>query len=91
VVIEMSLSIWLVAAVVPGVERHPAKKLPPDEVALFQQLRRWQEEAARAGHKVTRIAVAFGACGDGFWLPRWLRARRVKAHIIHPTSVARLA
>jgi transposase len=28
VVIEMSLSSWLVAAIVPGVERHPAKSGP---------------------------------------------------------------
>ena len=34
VVIEMSLSRWLVAAIVPGVERYPAKKLEPDELAL---------------------------------------------------------
>ena len=88
VVIEMSLSSWLVAAIVPGVERHPAKKLEPDEVALIQLLRRWQEEAAKAGRKITRIAVAFEAGRDGFWLARWLRARDVEAHIIHPASVA---
>jgi len=58
VVIEMSLSRWLVAAIVPGVERHPAKRLEPDELALLQVLRRWQEEAAKAGREITRIAVA---------------------------------
>ena len=58
VVIEMSLSRWLVAAIVPGVGRHPAKKLEPDELALLQVLRRWQEEAAKAGREITRIAVA---------------------------------
>jgi transposase len=31
VVIEMSLSSWLVAGMVPGVERQPLKKLEPDE------------------------------------------------------------
>jgi transposase len=30
-VIEMSLSSWLVAGVVPGVERQPLKKLAIDE------------------------------------------------------------
>jgi transposase len=88
VVIEMSLSSWLVAAIVPGLEGHPAKKLEPDEVALLQLLRRWQEEAVKAGRKITRIAVAFEAGRDGFWLARWLRARGVEAHIIHPASVA---
>jgi transposase len=42
----------------------------------------------KAGRTVTRIAVAFEAGRDGFWLARWLRARGVEAHVIHPTSVA---
>jgi transposase len=88
VVIEMSLSRWLVAAIVPGVERHPAKKLEPDELALLQVLRRWQEEAAKAGREITRIAVAFEAGRDGFWLARWLRTHGIEAHVIHPASVA---
>ena len=87
-VIEMSQSNWLVAGIVPGVERHPLKKLDPDERALLQLLKRWQAEAVKAGHTITRIAVAFEAGRDGFWLARWLRARDIDAHVIHPTSVA---
>ena len=34
-VIEMSLSSWLVAGIVPGVERQPLKKLAIDESALL--------------------------------------------------------
>jgi transposase len=30
VVIDMSQSTWLVAAIVPGIERHPLKNLEPD-------------------------------------------------------------
>ena len=87
-VIEMSQSSWLVAGIVPGVERHPLKKLEPDEKALLQLLQRWREEAVKAGHTITRISVAFEAGRDGFWLARWLRARDIDAHVIHPTSVA---
>jgi transposase len=87
-VIEMSRSSWLVAGIVPGVERQPLKKLEPDEAALLRLLQRWRDEAARAGRTVTRIAVAFEAGRDGFWLARWLRARGIEAHVIHPTSVA---
>ena len=87
-VIEMSQSSWLVAAIVPGLERHPLKKLAVDEAGLLRQLERWRQEAARAGRRVTRMAVAFEAGRDGFWLARWLRARGVEAHVIHPTSVA---
>jgi transposase len=87
-VIEMSQSSWLVAGIVPGVERHPLKKLEPDEAALLRLLQRWRDEAATAGRTVTRMAVAFEAGRDGFWLARWLRARGVEAYVIHPTSVA---
>src|SRR5882672_7075830 len=87
-VIEMSLSSWLVAGIVPGVKRQPLKKLPVDESALLKLLNRWREEAERAGRKIERIAVAFEAGRDGFWLARWLRARGIEAHVIHASSVA---
>src|ERR1700732_176832 len=87
-VIEMSLSSWLVAGIVPGVERQPLKKLAVDESALLNLLNRWRMEAVKAGRKITRIALAFEAGRDGFWLARWLRARGVEAHVIHPSSVA---
>jgi transposase len=87
-VIEMSQSSWLVAGIVPAVERQPLKKLEADEAALLRLLLRWKDEAARAGRMVTRICVAFEAGRDGFWLARWLRARDVEAHVMHPSSVA---
>ena len=87
-VIELSLSSWLVAGIVPGVERQPLKKLAVDESALLKLLHRWREEAAKAGHRIKRIAVAFEAGRDGFWLARWLRARGIEAHVIHASSVA---
>jgi hypothetical protein len=67
-VVELSQSSWLVAGIVPGLARHPLKKLEPDQEALLRLLRRWQAEAGRAGRTVTRIAVAFEAGRDGFWL-----------------------
>src|ERR1700740_232365 len=87
-VIEMSLRSWLVAGIVPGVERQPLKKLAVDESALLKLLNRWREEAEKAGRRIERITVAFEAGRDGFWLGRWLRARGVEAHVIHPSSVA---
>src|SRR5215510_8407561 len=87
-VIEMSLSSWLVAGIVPGVERQRLKKLEVDESALLKLLNRWREEARKAGHRIERIAVAFEAGRDGFWLARWLRARDIEAHVIHASSVA---
>jgi transposase len=87
-VIEMSLSSWLVAGIVPGVERQPLKKLGIDENALLKLLHRRREEAEKAGCKIERVAVAFEAGRDGFWLARWLRARGIEAHVIHASSVA---
>ena len=77
-VIEMSQSSWLVAAIVPGLDRHPLKKLTVDEGSLLRLLQRWRDEAIRLGCKVERIAVAFEAGRDGFWLARWLRAYRMR-------------
>ena len=87
-VIEMSLSNWLVAGIVPGVERQPLKKLAVDESALLKLLYRWREEAEKKGRRIERIAVAFETGRDGFWLARWLRARGTEAHVIHASSVA---
>ena len=87
-VIEMSQSSWLVAGIVPGIERHPLKKIEPSEEELICLLMRWRAEATKHGRTITRIAVAFEAGRDGFWLARWLRARDIEIYVIHPTSVA---
>jgi len=86
-VIEMGQSSWLVAGVVPGIERNPLKKLSPDRDRLLQLLHRWRKEAVQAGRTIKRIAVAYEAGRDGFWLARWLRAREIEAYVIHPSSV----
>src|SRR5215471_15255500 len=87
-VIEMSQSSWLVAGIVPGVERQPLKKLAISEHGLLNLLNRWRAEAEKQGHRITRIAVAFEAGHDGFWLARWLATQGVEAHVIHALSVA---
>ena len=87
-VIELSLSSWLVAGLVPGVARQPLKKLEPDEADLLRLLQRWRDEAVKGGCAVERMVVAYEAGRDGFWLARWLRAQGIEAHVIHPTSVA---
>src|SRR5271154_1126984 len=87
-VVELSQSSWLVGGVLPGIERQPCKKLEASPEQLLALLHRWRDEAVRAGRTVTRIAVAFEAGRDGFWLARWLEARGVEAHVIHASSVA---
>lgn len=88
VVVEMSEASWRVAGLVPGVDRQPMKKVAPDPTELSRLLERWRAEAMRAGRSIGRIALAYEAGRDGFWLARWLRARGVEGHVIHSTSVA---
>ena len=87
VVVELSLSGWLVAGLAPGIDRRPLKKLEPDPNALLQLIFRWRDQAVKKGKDIGRIALAYEAGRDGFWLVRWLQARGVEAHVIHPTSV----
>jgi len=87
-VVELSRDSWLIAGVVPGIDRHPLKKLAADENGLLALLHRWQQRAVKAGREIKRVVVAFEAGRDGFWLARWLRARGIEAHVIHATSVA---
>src|SRR5262249_21218060 len=74
VVIEVNLSSWFVADVLPGVERHPAKNLEPIEVALLQLLRRcqrcarsWRHVLSRGranGHRAYSIPAASRVCRE---------------------------
>ena len=87
-VVELSYNFWLVAGVVPGIDRHPLKKFAADENRLLALLQHWQQQAAKAGSEIKRMVIAFEAGRDGFWLARWLRARGIEAYVIHPTSIA---
>ena len=83
----MSQSSWLVAGIVPGVARHPLKKLAPDQEALLKFFRRWQRRRpSRPGDQPDRRRLR--------GRPRWLLVgalvpgHGVEAQVIHPTSVA---
>ena len=87
-VVELSLSTWLVAGVVPGLKRQPLKKLSADADKLVALLERWRAEAIKAGQVINRMVVAFEAGRDGFWLARLLRDRGIEAYVIHASSIA---
>src|ERR1700676_295634 len=86
-VVELSLDSWLVAGVVPGLKRQPLKKQAADPDRLLALLERWRAEAIKGGRAIDRIAVAFEAGRDGFWLVRWLRARGIETYVIHASSI----
>ena len=63
VVVEMSRSVWLVAGLLPGIERRPLKKMTPDENELTLLLERWRGEVAatlggRCGWLLTHVWTA---------------------------------
>ena len=66
-VVELSQSSWLVAGMLPGIERQPRKKLEPSPERLLALLHRWRDEAVRAGPRSPGLrlpskpaATAFG-------------------------------
>jgi transposase len=88
VVIEVSLSSWLVGGVLPGVARQPLKKLGPDKDVLLALIWRWKDEASRSGRDIRRVCVAYEAGRDGFWLARSLLERGIETYVIHSASVS---
>src|SRR5207253_9462502 len=72
-VIEMSQSSWLVAGMLPGIERHPRKKLEPSPERLLGLLHRWQGSGQGRPHdhadcgclrsRPRRLLVGALACG----------------------------
>ncbi len=59
VVVEMSEASWLVAGLVPGVDRQPLKKLEPDPGALLRLLERWRAEAMKTGRTIGQVTLAY--------------------------------
>src|ERR1700730_9144184 len=66
IVVEMSQSSWLVAGMLPGIERQPRKKLEPSAERLLGLLHRWRDEAVKAGRK------DHADCAGLRSRPRWL-------------------
>jgi transposase len=58
-VIEVSQTKWLVAALVPGVERQPLKKFDAQAEMLLKLLHRWRCEANQAGHNIAAPSPSF--------------------------------
>ena len=59
-VVELSHWSWLVAGIVPGIERQPCKKLEASPERLLALLHRWRDEAVRAGLPSKPAATASG-------------------------------
>src|SRR5271167_1155840 len=88
VVVEVSLSSWLVGGVLPGVARQPMKKLGLDKDVLLALIWRWKDEASRSSRDIRRVCVAYEAGRDGFWLARSLLEHGIETYVIHSASVS---
>ena len=70
------------------------RRAPAVEEARNRRERIAETAASMAGGseesrtQIERIAVAFEAGRDGFWLARWLKARGIEAYVIHASSIA---
>lgn len=53
-VIEMSLANWLVAGMIPGVNREPLKKIAPDPAVLLRLLYRRSHQGGEGDHSNRR-------------------------------------
>jgi transposase len=88
VALELSGKSWEVGAVVPGLARRPRRRLDPRDMAGLQRvLARWQSEAGAAGRTIERVVLTYEAGRDGFWIARYLQARGIEVHVMHPASI----
>jgi transposase len=88
VAMELSGKSWQLGGVVPGVSRRPKVGVKAHDLDdVMRVVERWKAEAAKAGKTITRVAMAYEAGRDGFWIARELLARGVEAHVMQPSSV----
>ena len=65
-VIEMSQSSWLVAGVLPGIERQPRKKLEPSPERLLAVLHRWRMRQSRPAARSRGLRWPLKPAATGF-------------------------
>lgn len=88
VAIELSVSSWLVAARLPGVNKSRLHRLEGgDTVALLRTIADLRAQASARLGSTAEVACCFEAGRDGFWLHRLLTTHGIAAHVLEPTSI----
>jgi transposase len=88
VAIELSLSSWVVAARLPGIEKPRLHRLEGgDAAALLQTIADLRSKASANLGCTVDVACCFEAGRDGFWLHRLLTAHGIAAYGLEPTSI----
>ena len=88
IAIELSVSSWLVAARMPGIEKPRLRCIEGgDTTALLALIAELRSRASTKLSEAAAVACCFEAGRDGFWLHRLLTAHGIAAYVLEPTSV----
>jgi transposase len=88
VAIELSVSSWVVAARLPGVDKSRLHRLEGgDTAALLRTIADLRAQASAKLGSVAKVACCFEAGRDGFWLHRLLTGHSIAAYVLEPTSI----
>jgi transposase len=85
--IELSVSSWLVAVRLPGMERSRLHRLEGGNTAALLKLITELRSGASAKLGTADVACCFEAGRDGFWLHRLLTAHGIAAYVLEPASI----
>jgi transposase len=86
--IELSVSSWLVATRLPGIEKSRLQRLEGgDAVGLLKTIAELRLKASAKLGSTANVVCCFEAGRDGFWLHRLLTANGISAYILEPTSI----
>src|ERR1700680_3868374 len=88
VAIELSVSSWLVAARLPGIEKPRLRCIKGgDTTALLALIAELRSRASTKLSGAAEVACCFEAGRDGFWLHRLLTADGIAVSVLEPTSI----
>lgn len=88
VAIELSVSSWLVAARLPGIDKSRLHRLEGgDTISLLRTIADFRAQASARLGSTAEVACCFEAGRDGFWLHRLLTTHGIAAYVLEPTSI----
>lgn len=88
VAIELSVSSWLIAARLPGIDKSRLHRLEGgDTVSLLRTIADFRAQASARLGSTAEVACCFEAGRDGFWLHRLLTTHGIAAYVLEPTSI----
>jgi transposase len=86
--IELSVSSWVVAARLPGIEKPRLHRMQGgDTAALLKTIADLRMQASTKLGSIAAVACCFEAGRDGFWLHRLLTTQGIAAYVLEPTSI----